>query len=642
MGRNRFILLLSLSLLAQAAPPGASLSRSVTVPSGMRIGVFSSDQFLTVPPGYQISVWARVTNARFLAVAPNGDVFVSQPDLGQILILRPDPTGGDPTQFVYASGLRGPQGLAFDTVNGVTWLYVGESNQIDRYVYKAGDTAAPTKNVLVRNLLDHDAHPYKDVAIAPDHTVYFGFGSSCNACSTDISANPQLAAIYAMNPDGSNLQRFASGLRNPEGLAFVPGTNTLWAAVNNRDEIIYPHRDATGNYGKLVRSYVDDHPPELFTRVRQGGNYGWPFCNSSEDGAAGYDNMPFDLDIENNADGHVDCNKMDRIDKGIQAHSAPLGLAFLQGTNFAAPYRDGAVIAFHGSWDRTNPTGYKVVYFPWNTTTQTPGAQIDLIDGFIDFGRPVAVAVTPEGALLVTDDSSGTVYKLVWAPSALSAANGYAIVAPGSLASLYGKGLAGESLSAQPPYPATLGGVSLSLTDSSGQVFSAPLVYVSPSQINFVVPDGMAPGTAHATVTTGSAAKDLGAPEIGATAPGLFSLTGDGKGVAAATAADGEGNPVPVFSCSSTTCSATAINVNGGPVYLSLYGTGIRNTESGTVQVRANGVSIPVLFAGAQPTFPGLDQINIALPSSLAGAGEVQLELAIGAATSNTVTINVQ
>jgi uncharacterized protein (TIGR03437 family) len=642
MSRQSILLLIALSSIAYGAPPGASLRQKIAVPAGMRTGDFSSDQFVTVPPGYQISVWSRVVGARFLAIAPNGDVFVSRPDIGQIVILRPDARGGDPAQFVYTSNLNAPQGLAFDTVNGVTWLYVGESNQIDRYVYNTGDTSASKKNVLVRDLLDHDAHPLKDIAIAPDHTVYFGYGSSCNACPNDITTTPQLAAVYTMNPDGSNLQTFAAGLRNPEGLAFVPGTSTLWAAVNNRDEILYPYRDSTGNYGQLVRSYVDDHPPDLFTSVRHGGNYGWPFCNSTEDTPSGYVNMAFDPDNENNSDGHVDCGKMDRIAMGVQAHSAPLGLAFLQGTNFAAPYRDGAVIAFHGSWDRTVPTGYKVVYFPWNTTSQKPGAQIDLLDGFIDFGRPVGVAVAPDGALLVTDDLADAVYRVVWAPSAVSAASGYAIVAPGSYAAVYGSGLADNAVFATAPYPNTLGDVSLSITDASGQSFKAPLVYVSPSQINFIVPDGMAAGTAHMTLTSPTATKDLGAPEIVANAPGLFSLSGDGKGVAAATAADAQGDQVQVFSCSSGGCAATPVKVSGGPVYLSLYGTGIRNASAGSVQVKANGVPIQVLFAGGQPTYPGLDQVNVALPASLAGAGEVQFEVAIGNVTSNVVSINVQ
>lgn len=622
-------LLLYAGSFSSAAPPGALLNTKIVVPGAMQTDVFSSDRYVAIPPGFQISVWARLADARFLAVASNGDVFVSQPDLGQVAILRPDPNGASPTNFVYASGLRGPQGLAFDTVDGVTWLYLGESNQIDRYVYRTGDTKAPAaRQVLVTNLAD-SGHSPKDVAIGPDHSVYFGYGSSCNVCVADTSGGLQRASVYKMNPDGSGLQLFASGLRNPEGLAFVPGTNTLWAAVNNRDDIPYPYKDSTGNYGQVVSSYVDDHPPDLFTRVRQGGNYGWPYCNSTEDTPAGYNNAPFDNDQDTNSDGRVDCGAMDRVTKGIQAHSAPLGLAFLQGTGFAAPYRNGAVIGLHGSWDRTAPTGYKVAYFPWSAASQAPGDQIDLVTGLVDFGRPVALAVTGEGSLLITDDATGTVYKLVYAPSAVSAANGYAIVAPDSQAVVYGTNLPAE-------------GVSLSITDAAGRSFQAPLGYASPSQINFIVPNGVASGTAHLTLTSGTRTQDLGAPEVRAVAPALFSLTGDGTGVATATAADSQGNTVPVFSCGSSGCSATPISVAGNPIYLSLYGTGIRGAANGAVQVLVNGVSLPVISAGAQPTYPGLDQVNIALPASLAGFGEVEIQVGTAGVTSNVVTILIQ
>ncbi len=202
----------------------------------------------------------------------------------------------------------------------------------------------------------------------------------------------------------------------------MPGTNTLWVAVNNRDNIAYPFHgdfdgDGTDDYGKIIPAYVDNHPPEEFTRVRDGGNYGWPFCNPNPDTPSGYDNMPFDRDVQTNADGsRLDCGAADRINKGIQAHSAPLGLTFLQGTNAPSAYRDGAVIAYRGSWNRRQHTGYKVVHFPWNNVTQFPGAETDLVTGWTNgssyWGRPVDVAVDRDGSLLISDDYSGTIYRL--------------------------------------------------------------------------------------------------------------------------------------------------------------------------------------------------------------------------------------
>jgi hypothetical protein len=173
---------------------------------------------------------------------------------------------------------------------------------------------------------------------------------------------------------GSRAGAPPTGLRNAEGLAEVPGTGALWAVVNNRDQIAYPrHGDITGDgrddYGTVVPSYVDDHPMEPFVHVEQDRFYGWPFCNATQDTAAGNRSMPFERDAETNADGHVDCAAAERIDVGIQAHSAPLGLTFLQRTAVPAQLRTGAAVALHGSWNRTRRTGYKVVWFGWRASS---------------------------------------------------------------------------------------------------------------------------------------------------------------------------------------------------------------------------------------------------------------------------------
>src|SRR5437588_240139 len=191
MGARRrcFPFLLSLVIagrVAWADPPGATIRTKLTIPDALRAAPFDTDRFATVPPGFEISLWARLPGARFIAVAPNGDVFVSQPSAGRVMVFRPDPAGGVPASFVYASGLRSPHGLAFDQQNGATWLYVAESNRVDRYPYTAGDTSAPRAQVLVSGLPDNAtqgyAHPLKSLAIGPDHSLYVGIGSSCNAC----------------------------------------------------------------------------------------------------------------------------------------------------------------------------------------------------------------------------------------------------------------------------------------------------------------------------------------------------------------------------------------------------------------------------------------------------------------------------
>ena len=615
------VLLAALGPTLMAAPPGATLQQKLIVPAALRNGIFASDHNITLPPGFTLSVWARVPDARFLGLAPNGDVFVSSPDSGRVTLLRPDRNGAVPGQSTWVSGLKQPHGLAFDNVNGTTFLYVAETDQVDRYVYDSAASVAPKADVIIRGLPSGGNHPLKSIAVAPDHSLYVGLGSSCNACASDTTAAIVRGSVYRFNPDGSGMQLFAQGLRNPEGLAFLPGTGQLWAAVNNRDDIVYPRQDSTGQYGKVVRAFVDDNPPEPVTSVRPGGNYGWPFCNSAQDSSSGLSNMPFDPDYELNRDGHVDCSKMDRMSKGIQAHSAPLGFHFLQGTTFATPYRNGAVIALHGSWDRSQPTGYKVIWLPWNPITNAPGDPIDLVSGFSGFGRPVDTLAIPDGSLLITDDSSGTIYRLEWAPAAVSSASGFGMIAPGSYASLYSTS----------PLPVS-GDFSLNVTDGNGRVARAAISYASPNQINFIVPGGLADGTARLSLNSGATATDLGAPEIRSVAPGLFTLSADGNGPAAVVALDDKGQVL----------SSDPIVLSKGRVFVSLYGTGIRNANSSDVQVLVNDAPVPVLYAGAQPTYPALDQINIELPADLAGSGTVTVVVSINGITSNVAELKIK
>jgi glucose/arabinose dehydrogenase len=381
----------------------------VTVPAGMNSGPFDADRTLNVPDGFQIAVFARVPNARFMAVTPDGNLLVSQPQNGSIALVKPD---GSTSTF--ASGMNSPHDMVFHTIDSTTYLYVSETSQVSRAVYTNGDTSLKSPEVVVPNLPTGGNHPLKNIALDSQHKLYVALGSSCNACAEDSQSDPQRAAIYQYNADGSGGRLFAQGLRNTEGLAFVPGTDTLWVVVNNRDNIVYPLNDSSGNYGKVVPTYVDNHPPDEFIQVRDGGNYGWPFCNPNPDTDSKLTDMPFDLDYELNADGHIDCKTMDVVNKGIQAHSAPLGLTFLQGTQFPTAWQNGAVVGIHGSWNRTEPTGYKVIYFPW--VDGKPGDAVDLVTGFVVngdvWGRPVDTAVAPDGGLYISDDQSGTIYKL--------------------------------------------------------------------------------------------------------------------------------------------------------------------------------------------------------------------------------------
>jgi uncharacterized protein (TIGR03437 family) len=243
-------------------------------------------------------------------------------------------------------------------------------------------------------------------------------------------------------------------------------------------------------------------------------------------------------------------------------------------------------------------------------------------------------------------------YYSVIAPFAVqSAAAPNAAVTPESMASIYGSNLAvpTEQAAGQPP-PATLGEDTLTVTDSAGAARVAPLMYVSPLQINFVVPAGTVAGVAQFTINNGSAASSTTTGLVQSVAPTLFTMSGDGKGVPAAnaiqvaTAAPQIQSPVPVFQCAASGCESTPIALSANTnVYLILYGTGIRNRSSlANVTTNINGRNVPVLYAGPQSSYEGLDQVNLLLPLSLSGAGEVNVILTVDGQTANVVTINIQ
>ena len=244
----------------------------------------------------------------------------------------------------------------------------------------------------------------------------------------------------------------------------------------------------------------------------------------------------------------------------------------------------------------------------------------------------------------------GRYYGVISPDAVQSSAAPSVAVAPGSLATLYGSNLAaGTTQASALPLPTTLGGLTLSVTDATGTQLPATLSFVSPSQVNFVIPTGAALGDATFTASSGSTSQTADAL-IQNVAPTLFSMNGTGTGVAAATAVEvptaqpQQQTPVSVFKCGASGCTPVPINVGvSGTVYVSLYGTGIRNLSSlANVQVSINGVNVPVQFAGAQPSFPGLDQVNVSLPAALSGAGNANVVLTVDGQVSNTVLVNIQ
>jgi glucose/arabinose dehydrogenase len=401
---------------------------TLVVPHGLGGGPFATRRKVVVPTGWKARVWARVPDARMEAWTPEGDLLVSEPGNGRIVELRPG-TGRAASTRTLLSGLNSPQGLAFARRSGHWVLYVGQASQIDRYPWGARGITGSRK-VVAGHLpafdpSGDDVHPYKDIAVAPDGTLYFDVGSSSNANPDDRTMKPPRAVIMSVRPDGRHLHVVEKGVRNGEGLAVAPN-GTVWTAVNNRDNIPYPFHKPYGGYkdafGKVIQAYVNNHPPDEVLPVTQGRDLGWPYCNPDQDlnhPAGSLANVPFVRDALTNPGGHhLDCARLPRLQVGLPAHSAPLGMAFLEHSKIAAPWTGGAVVAVHGSWNREPPRSPAVLWMAWDSARHTLKPALTLITGFQNasgsrWGRPVDAVPGPDGALYVTDDTAGAIYRFL-------------------------------------------------------------------------------------------------------------------------------------------------------------------------------------------------------------------------------------
>ena len=408
---------------SQAAQSGVDL----VVPPGEGGGAFSMPRRLSVPHGWTARVWARVPGARMEAWTPEGDLLVSEPGSGRVAELTPRP-GGTAASRSLLSGLTSPQGLAFARLAGRWVLYVGESDQIDRYPWGSGGISG-TRTVIAAHLPDldpagDDVHREKDVAVAPDGTVYFDVGSSSNASPGDRTASPPRAVIMAVSPDGHDLRVVETGVRNGEGLGVAPD-GSVWTTVNERDNVTYPfHSSYAGHadaFGQVIAAYVNGHPPDEVAPVTAGRDLGWPYCNPDQDEnhpAGSLADVPFAADAVTNPGGiHLDCAALPPVEVGLPAHSAPLGMSFLEGSTIPAPWSGGAVVAVHGSWDRQPPRSPAVLWMAWDAAKHTLEPAVTLVTGFQNadgsrWGRPADAVPGPGGALYVSDDTAGAIYRL--------------------------------------------------------------------------------------------------------------------------------------------------------------------------------------------------------------------------------------
>ena len=337
------------------------------------------------PPGFAVSALASgFDTPRWMTVAPNGDVFLAESGAGNLRILRE----GGKVAPVFASGLHRPFGIAFYPPGpNPEYVYVADTDAVLRFPYRNGDQKASGEAQTIVGDLPTRGHWTRNIVFAPDgKTMYLAVGSSSNVAEGNVNEERR-ANILEYDPDGKFRRVFASGIRNPVGIALYPGTNELWAAVNERDGM------------------GDDLPPDYVTHVAEGGFYGWPWYYIG--------NHP---DPRHKGAHPELASSVLTPDVLLAPHSAPLGLAVYTGSQFPAEYKGDLFVAAHGSWNREKRTGYKIVRIRMKDGKAT-GEYDDFVTGLVVsdsdvWGRPVGVASAPDGSLLFSDDGSGTVWRV--------------------------------------------------------------------------------------------------------------------------------------------------------------------------------------------------------------------------------------
>ncbi len=346
----------------------------------LSVPIYASEINVDLPSGFKINEFAGdLGSPRFMALSPDGVLFTTDITGGRVLALpsTKDKNTAD-SAVIYLDDLKRPHGIAFHD----GYLYIGEIDQIVRFKYDGYQKKPGRKEILIPDI-PTKGHFTRTVGFGDDGKMYVSIGSSCNVCE---ERNETRATIMQYDPDGSNGRVYAKGLRNSVGIRFHPDTGEMWATDNGRDWL------------------GDDLPPDEINIVKDKKDYGWPYCYG--------DNIP-----DPKYDDKARCEStVDPVYK-LQAHSAPLGLEFYTGDMFPSKYKGDLFVAYHGSWNRSVPTGYKVVRIKMDGNK--PKDLQDFASGWlvndkVAWGRPVDVVTSQDGGLYVSDDKAGKIYKITY------------------------------------------------------------------------------------------------------------------------------------------------------------------------------------------------------------------------------------
>lgn len=340
---------------------------------------------IKLPPGFSISVYAEVPNARSMTLSESGVLYVGNRSEDKVYAVTDENNDGKADKvYVVASGLNSPNGVAFK--NG--HLYIATISSILKLENIEANLANPPKPITIFDKYPEDQHHgWKFIAFGPDGKLYVPVGAPCNICKSE---KPVYASITRINDDGTGMEIFANGIRNSVGFSWHPVTKQLWFTDNGRDLL--------GN---------DIPSDELNNAPAAGMHFGYPYCHQG--------------DIPDPEFGKgKNCSDYTPPVEKLGAHVASLGLRFYTGTMFGEAYKHQIFIAEHGSWNRTEPVGYRIVTIKLDSTGKSMGSNI-FAEGWLQsdgkvLGRPVDVAIKQDGSMLISDDYSGVIYRVVKKP----------------------------------------------------------------------------------------------------------------------------------------------------------------------------------------------------------------------------------